>query len=712
MREGYRQRYLKHPLIWPNTVNFRLYQKKIADVASKRNTLVILPTALGKTVISAIVAANILYNYRDTKVLVMAPTRPLVMQHRSSFTNFLKFREKDTVLLTGKTSPNYRGAIWGGNARVFFSTPQVVRNDLLEKRFTLENYGLLIFDECHRAVKKYAYTDIAKFYFSQAKYPIILGLTASPGSDFSRVFEICKNLYVERVEYRHEEDPDVKPYIQQIDVEWRTVDLPKEYLEVKSQIKSMLNKRLYWLYSRGIIKSKLEYATRRNLIEAGDELRLMLEESIEEEKGQIFTAIINQSLALTLFHMLELLETQGLWTLKAFLNKVTREKKAKRSYAILVNEPEYKRLIDYVNFFPIEHPKIELLKQIVSNQLSKNSLSRMIVFTQYRDTVNHLVSELNAILGVKAERFVGQASKLMDAGLTQEEQAERIRSLEKGALNVLVATSIAEEGLDIPAVDHVIFYEPIPSEIRYIQRRGRTGRKSSGKVSILVTNDSLDMIYLYASRRKTEKMRRIAENVSSKLQPIIRIRLKPALNPLTSIELKALEEEARRVKFEPEIIKNEIETLREFSKKVERAAKILYIKLLEKGVSGVGIDQLALDMELEGVNTSTLKGAIGKLTKEGLVTPLNLGRYVATSAMKSFKKTYEITIDKVYPGSAVVIVNDKWKARLTSEDYNGPRNLIKKNSRFRASAQLYRIEEKLCIRVKDVTEILHKRKSY
>lgn len=710
MQEGYSPRYLKHPLIWPTTVNFRLYQKKIADVASKRNTLVILPTALGKTVISAIVAANILYSYRDTKVLVMAPTRPLVMQHRSSFTNFLKLRAKDTVLLTGKTSPTYRGAIWGGNARVFFSTPQVVRNDLLEKRFTLENYGLLVFDECHRAVKKYAYTDIAKFYVSQAKYPIILGLTASPGSDLSRVLEICRNLYVERVEYRHEEDPDVKPYIQKIDVEWRTVDLPNEYLEVKSQVKSMLNKRLYWLYSRGVIKSRPKYASRRSLIEAGDELRFMLEESIEEEKGQIFTAIINQSLALTLFHMLELLETQGFWTLKAFLNKVTREKKAKRSYAILVNEPEYKRLRDYVNVFPIEHPKIELLRQIVSNQLARKSSSRMIVFTQYRDTVNHIVSELNAILGVKAERFVGQASKLMDKGLTQEEQAERIRSLEKGALNVLVATSIAEEGLDIPAVDHVIFYEPIPSEIRYIQRRGRTGRKSSGKVTILVTNDSLDMIYLYVSRRKTEKMRRIAENVSSKLQPIIRVRLKPALNPLTSIELKALEEEARRVKFEPEIIKNETETLREFSKKVERAAKILYIKLLEKGVSGVGIDQLALDMELEGVNISTLKGAIGKLMKEGFVTQLNLGKYVATSAMKSFVKTYDIIIDKVYPGSAVVIVDNKWKARLTSAEYNGPRTLIKKNYRFRASAELYRIEEKLCIRVKDVTEILDKRK--
>lgn len=78
------QKHVEHPLIWPKTVEFRLYQNRIADTASQKNMLVILPTALGKTVISAIVAADMLYNYRDAKILVMAPTRPLVMQHRES----------------------------------------------------------------------------------------------------------------------------------------------------------------------------------------------------------------------------------------------------------------------------------------------------------------------------------------------------------------------------------------------------------------------------------------------------------------------------------------------------------------------------------------------------------------------------------------------------------------------------------------------------
>src|SRR4030067_2917039 len=158
MLEAYGSKHLEHPLIWPKTVEFRLYQKRMAEVSSERNTLVILPTALGKTVLSAMVAANILCDYRDVKVLVMAPTRPLVLQHRNTFLKLLKLRERDTVLLTGETPPEYRKIIWEDEDRVVFSTPQGVRNNLLEHRVSLENYGLLVFYDCHSAVKEYEST--------------------------------------------------------------------------------------------------------------------------------------------------------------------------------------------------------------------------------------------------------------------------------------------------------------------------------------------------------------------------------------------------------------------------------------------------------------------------------------------------------------------------------------------------------------------------
>jgi Fanconi anemia group M protein len=687
-------------------VEFRLYQKRIADVASERNTLVILPTALGKTVISALVAANILYNYRDAKILVMAPTRPLVVQHRETFLKILKLREKDTAVLTGRTPADRRTAFWQGEARIFFSTPQVVRNDLLEGRLNLEKFMLLVFDECHRAVKEYAYTDIARIYVSQARYPLILGMTASPGSELSRVQEVCRNLYIERVEFRTEEDPDVKPYIQPIDIEWKRVNLPREYLAIKAHIRGMLDRRLNWLLANGIIKRKPEYVTRKCLIEAGEELRYMLEaESIEEERGRIFQAIINQSLALTLFHMLELLETQGVHTLKAFMEKVEAERREKQSYAVLTNDPEYRTLKTLVWSAPPEHPKVELLKQVVRSQLSWKPSSRIIVFTQYRDTASHLVEQLKGVPGVRAERFVGQASKLNDKGLTQEEQAERIRKLESGELNVLVATSIAEEGLDMPAVDHVIFYEPIPSEIRYIQRRGRTGRKAPGKVTILAANESLDMIYFYASRKRVQKMRRIVETLNLKLPTILRRHSKPAPNPLTPEETAQIEREA--VRIEVEAVKTEVEAVRDFNRKAARIARVAYMKLLEKGAEGLTVEQLMLDPELEWASPNVLKAALGMMVNEELIVEVEAGRYAVASAAKpKTGKVYEVEIEKIYPGSAVVLVNGKWRARLEPSDYEGPVSLIKKNSRFKAVADLYRMNGVLHIRVKDVVQKL------
>jgi Fanconi anemia group M protein len=278
--------------------------------------------------------------------------------------------------------------------------------------------------------------------------------------------------------------------------------------------------------------------------------------------------------------------------------------------------------------------------------------------------------------------------------------------LQEGELNMLVATSIAEEGLDIPEVDRVIFYEPIPSEIRYIQRRGRTGRKAPGDVTILAANESLDMIYLYASQRRTEKMKTIAGNLNLKLQLILRKRSKPAPDPLTPAELKILEEEARPAKAEPELLKTEVETLREFDRKVERSSRILYMKLLERGAQGADMDQIASDMEYEGASFPVLKATVEKMVKNGLLTEVRKGKYATTSAAKSTGQVYELTIEKIIPKAAILMVNDKWRARLTPEDYNGPKALIKKNARFKATADLYRLEGTLCIRVKQVTEIL------
>jgi len=97
--------------------------------------------------------------------------------------------------------------------------------------------------------------------------------------------------------------------------------------------------------------------------------------------------------------------------------------------------------------------------------------------------------------------------------MNQKEQKEMIEEFSNGKMNVLCATSIAEEGLDIPEVSAVIFYESIPSAIRAIQRAGRTARLKPGKLIMLMTKKTRDETFYYVSKRKEKSMHNAIDEV-------------------------------------------------------------------------------------------------------------------------------------------------------------------------------------------------------
>ena len=127
---AHEKRFVSHPNIKPQTIHERAFQTDIAENAKKENTLVVIPTGLGKTVIAVLVTADAM---KKGKILMLAPTRPLVLQHHTSFDQML-FVDTSTVL-TGKTAPEKRITLWKEN-NFIFSTPQVIRNDLLAERYT------------------------------------------------------------------------------------------------------------------------------------------------------------------------------------------------------------------------------------------------------------------------------------------------------------------------------------------------------------------------------------------------------------------------------------------------------------------------------------------------------------------------------------------------------------------------------------------------
>jgi len=708
--------------------------------------MVILPTALGKTVISLLVCADMLYNYRDKRILVMAPTRPLVSQHMKYFSSVLKISEENIASVTGKILPYARRAVWDRtDIRLMFATPEVVKNDLEEGRLNLKDFGLLVFDEAHRAMKEYAYTSIAKEYIKQSSCPYILAMTASPGAERKRIQEVCNNLFIEHIEYRSEDDPDVKPYVNAIDVKWEWLNLPEEFRYIVSILRSMLEEKIKWLIRNGLFLRGIKWIFKKDLIELGEALRYKLELTMEEQRGLLYIAILNQSSALTLMYCVELIESQGSYSLKAFLDRIDED--GSNAHTFLLKDPRMMEIKTLVEGIVKEHPKILHLLQLIKDhhqhhghhlssinnaRNSPNLKSKILVFTQYRDTAKHIVEVLEKN-DIKTSRFVGQAKRIGDEGMKQDEQAEVLESFRNSDFNVLVATSIAEEGLDIPEVDLVIFYEPISSEIRYIQRRGRAGRKSSGSVIILATKDTIDMRHLYASKMRVEKMTNSLNNINTILKPINRSLITP--NPMTLDELSIIEDKKKRLeerllkRVESEIqydgglpdiedIKSRLDQLgkknnrqtllsveadlltSDFKRQVDRVARRIHVELAKAGKRGIDIKILCNDL---GFEYTLLIEAIKKLEKLKRVEWLNEDTVVIADSLKKFSgKEYAVTIGKIFRGLATVMVDGKWHARLNYYDYDGPRELLKRGTEFRAVGELYHDAEALCIRIKQI----------
>jgi len=495
----------------------RLYQETIMASCAKGNCLIILPTGLGKTKTAILASAQRLNSFPKSKILFLTVTKPLAEQIYNEVKECLDVDEEKIVLFTGSVAPKKREELWK-NSSVIVSTPQCIENDLINNRIDFENVSLLIADEAHNAVKDYSYTWVAKQHHKKSRYPRIIGLTASPGSDLEKIQEVCKNLYIEEIEIRTDTDPDVKPYVHKIDISWVEVNLPAVFIEIRTYLKTFLKERMEKLKKWGILKRiNLNYVSKTELL--GLQAQLRGRASTGEKDFTVWNGISVLAEIMKVSHGLELLETQGIIPLYRYierLNQDARNGKTKAAKNIAADLNFRSAFIKTSKLYEekVEHPKLVELQKIVGKELKNDK--KIIVFNQYRDSASDVTEKLNTIKNVEAKLFVGQLKK-EGMGLSQKEQKAVLDDFRQGKFNVLVATSIAEQGLDIPDVDTVIFYEPIPSAIRQIQRRGRTGRHGKGKVIVLMTKNTLDEGYRWSAYHKEKRMFRNLESLKKQL---------------------------------------------------------------------------------------------------------------------------------------------------------------------------------------------------
>jgi Fanconi anemia group M protein len=489
----------------------REYQEKIFETCSKKNCLVVLPTGIGKTLIALMLTIKRMEEYPKEKVVILAPTKPLAEQHLEYFKKHLPELFASIELFTGAVNAENRKKIWQ-TADIIFSTPQCVGNDIRKNLYNLREVSLLIEDEAHRCVKNYDYNYVAKKYKEQAQNPRIIGLTASPGSDATKIKEICRNLSIEAVELRTRDSEDVKEYLQDLEFEKIMVEFPEELQEIRHVLKKIFDQYVEELRYRKVLFGP---ATKTGLI--------MLQKKISgtiSRGNKNFQYLLGASAcaqAIKIQHALELLETQSIEGFNKYLKDLFKQASNQQSKGVvkLVAKPEFNFIFMSSNELLVknfEHPKTRILKELIEKEQQENSNSKTIVFAQFRDTATMISKKLNNIDGINSKVFVGQ-KKLAESGLSQKEQKTIIEEFKEGKINVLCATSIGEEGLDIPEVNTVIFYEPVPSAIRAIQRAGRTARLMKGKLIILITKGTRDETSYYASRAKEKKMHKAINTI-------------------------------------------------------------------------------------------------------------------------------------------------------------------------------------------------------
>ena len=503
-----------HPLLKHGELRALPFQLDLARVGLDEDLLVVLPTGLGKTVIAALLAAELLRR-SEGKVLVLAPTRPLVQQHSESFARWLV--PLRTARFTGTVRRPIREGAWD-SADVVFATPEIVVNDLAANRYRLTDAMLVVFDEAHHAVGKYAYVPLAAQY--RAERPAggrVLGLTASPGGKDERIEEVVANLGVQRIEARSREDDGVREYVQEVQVDYRWVDLSPKAQRIRELLETAAHATARKLQKMGYLRKKpIRSISVKDLI--------ALRAEIFARPGPMvrrFGPLFHQLVLLHLHHAQERLETQGLAPFVQYLDRLAAKEKPSRGDIAVLKMPEVVTARREAEEFlrtsrEPSHPKLDALVELVRETLARprDHPPRILVFAQYRDTIQTIQSILE-LQGWTTGRFVGQATRdAEDKGMNQKDQGRILMAFREGRFPILVASSVAEEGLDVPDVDLVVFFESVPSEIRAIQRRGRTGRSSLGRVTVLLTRETRDVQYQAAEVRREQSMRRIVRRLS------------------------------------------------------------------------------------------------------------------------------------------------------------------------------------------------------
>ncbi|KAL1682022.1 hypothetical protein EV122DRAFT_204431 [Schizophyllum commune] len=487
--------------IYPLNRPKRDYQFNIVKHCLFDNTIVALPTGLGKTFIAGVVMLNFYRWFPEGKVVFVAPTKPLVAQQIEASHKTCGIPGSDAVELTGNVPKAARERAWS-EKRVFYMTPQTLLNDLTKGTCEALDIVLIVVDEAHRATGDYAYNQVVRYMMAKNPHFRLLALTATPGSTPEAVQNLIDGLHISNIEIRDENSIDLRQYIHEKVCSQHIIQMDANIRKIRDPLARLMTEIVKPIENllRGTkdpcrINSFTPQAQQRELKSHQNWARVPL--------------MHTSRLARIMGYLLE--GTIGMCynSVKEIENDVDDPKK--KGGKKLASNPLFKEVAkaleqqrrpqpdpEHPGGFSM-HPKMEKVKSIIIDHFAQEMAenegrdadkieSRVMVFVTFREAVEEIVDALNFERPlIRATKFVGQGlDKKGGKGLAQKEQLATVEKFKAGEYNVLVATSIGEEGLDIGEVDLIVCYDAQKTPIRMLQRLGRTGRKRAGVVHVLL----------------------------------------------------------------------------------------------------------------------------------------------------------------------------------------------------------------------------------
>ncbi len=448
------------------------------------NVGIIADTAAGKTII-AILAVFAL----GKRTLFLTPQRLLTGQHSDLVALMDTNKEYlHSRFINGEVSKQKR--IWNDPAdQIVFATPHVVMAEIKNGSFNMGDFGLVVFDEMHKATGNYPYVPLAKIAYTSGLLSV--GLSASPGGTIEKISIVKENLFLKDLFQTEVETPKKNEDIV-------VAKMDENIIQVEHLFTDMLLDIAGNIADLGIEMNRNSITNMRIFEDIERQLRRK-----NKYQGGYLAAKYRK-----LYHAYFIAITESYETFLEYLERMEQKDGSKSGWQIVLDDNTQKIAnIARTNL----HPKVEKFSELLSSlkQTGKNAL----VFFSQKSTA--LALKKNFSNGdFKIEILFGGADKNI------KHQTEVLQKMAAREVDFIFTTSVAEEGLSVPEIDTVIHYSMPQTETALLQRSGRTGRMKTGHVIFLMIDHPLDKVFYYVAKAKTKKMRTIIrEEMFSKQEP-------------------------------------------------------------------------------------------------------------------------------------------------------------------------------------------------